>query len=54
MTGTSFLTMVIGASMRRGYDSLSVVWMRVRTISTRRFFARPSAVELVSIGSWLA
>ena len=28
--------------------------MRERTTSTRRFFARPSDVELVAIGSWLA
>src|SRR5688572_10705038 len=45
----------MSASMRYGDDSVSVllVCMRVRTISTRRFFARPSAVELVSIGIWL-
>ena len=30
------------------------VLMRESTISTRRFFARPSAVELLSMGSWLA
>ena len=42
----------MSASMRYGVDSVSVllVWIRERTISTRRFFARPSAVELLSIG----
>ena len=39
MTGASFLTMAVSASVRYGPVP---VWMRVRTTSTRRFCARPS------------